>query len=193
MSATASVFTETLDTNTSGFTLNTIRAILSPANLSNVPPTTITQCRVALTAGSTNFQIGAAYIGHQAGSGDEYDFAATPVQLTWSASGSTTIPTGTTVYSDWVPFVWDKTSSIIVSVYISGNASNDDFGSKITNGLYRAFFKAGNDASTVNATGYGHFGGSDANNDHTFVADIQMDGFYFTLTGASVFASPVIV
>lgn len=97
----------------------------------------------------------AAYVGHR-GAGDIYDFAAAPVQITVGGNGAFTLPQSGSVVSDDITFAYNGTSDLLVAFAITTNTSQDDirtlFGSSVGTSY---FFKyGGNDASTVNKSGY---------------------------------------
>lgn len=138
------------------------------------PSGATSQARVTFRAGTSGgegLRIAAAYIGHAASSGDAFDFASAPTQLLFTGSGSVTIPTGTDLLSDTAGFVWDKTSSIIVSFYCD-SAPNDS--ARNTTGLSGVdqYFIVANDPGTVDATGYGVIAGR-----LEAVSLIEVDGF----------------
>jgi len=122
-----------------------------------LPSGVITQVRICFEAGSTEqFTITNAYVGHRAGVGDAYDFSTTPVQLLFSGSESVTISAGTTQWSDWVAFAYNKTSDMLIAFYFGGGTGADMV--RYVTGLganYDHFNKAANDAATVDKTGYG--------------------------------------
>jgi hypothetical protein len=81
------------------------------------------QLRINLEASSTaNLTIVGAYIGEKAASGDAYDIqTGTIKQITFNiGAASATIPTGTTLYSDWIPFNYDKSKNYIISIGTTG-------------------------------------------------------------------------
>lgn len=152
---TTTIFEQTLNDDADGNTGATRRQMINAAILTD-PGFTPVEARVRFEAGSgEQLTITKAYIGHKAGAGDAYDFAATPVQLLFSASASVTIPAGMAVESDWAAFVWDRSSGIIVSYYMNGGLSADSerFLNSVANA--EAYIKAAVDeAATVDVTGY---------------------------------------
>lgn len=122
-----------------------------------LPSGVITQMRITWEAGSTEqVTITNAYIGHRAGAGDAYDFAATPVQLLFSGLASVTIPAGTLQACDLASFAYNKTSDLLIAYYMGGGTGADMV--RYASGLggnYDHFNKAANDAATVDKTGYG--------------------------------------
>lgn len=100
------------------------------------------------TSGSITFS--AIYVGKAASSGS-YAFATTPQQVLFSGSSSVTPPTSSTVVSDEVSFSLDTSSDLVVSLYASGSGT---VRAKTTLTGWATYYKSGNDASTVAATGY---------------------------------------
>lgn len=122
-----------------------------------VPTFAPTHIRLAIRSSNTEgMDLSTCYVGHQTAniSGDYYDFANTPVQVTFSGSNSVSIPANTRVLSDWVSFNWDRANGIVVSMFISG--ANDAIAASgpldIPGAL--AFYKNANDPTTVDASGY---------------------------------------
>lgn len=91
--------------------------------------------RVTLQAGASNDAvIASAYIGHQASSGNAYDFDGNQAQLLFSASGSTTVSAGTTETSDSVSFSLDATKNLVLSVgFTSFSGTGEDTTATATN------------------------------------------------------------
>ncbi|HOD52901.1 MAG TPA: hypothetical protein PKJ08_00100 [Candidatus Cloacimonadota bacterium] len=93
------------------------------------------------------------YIGQKADSGDAYDFQTTPVELKFSGSSGFSIAAGQTITSDPALFTIPTGKDLLISFYESGS-------SRLSNGVkngWNYYYKAGNDAATVNATGYAAF------------------------------------
>lgn len=107
--------------------------------------------KIRLTAAANVAQVGAMYVGIGATTGDNYDFAATPVQVTFSGSGSVSIGATSQVLSDEIPLTILAGDSILVASYFSGT-STIQVQAGLTN--RNSYYKSGNDASTVNASGY---------------------------------------
>lgn len=165
------VFTATGGSDSPGSGNQTIVSRFTASDLT-APSGTPTFTRVTIVGTSANSAtIGAAYIGHKASSGDEYDFSATPVQLTHSG-GTTTfdLDAATEYVTDDVSFVWDKSTDILIALWFDENGKTR-FQSA---GFNMASWKngGGNDASTVDKSSYNVH--STANN--TGVSKIQMDG-----------------
>lgn len=107
--------------------------------------------KIRLTAAANIAAVGAMYVGIAATSGDNYDFATTPVQVTFSGSGSVNIGMASQVLSDEIPLTILTGDAILVASYFSGT-STIMAQAGVTN--RNSYYKAGNDASTVNASGY---------------------------------------
>jgi hypothetical protein len=97
--------------------------------------------------------IAAAYAQLQAASGDVYDFASTPVQILFGGSPGGIISAGNTdIVTDPVALALDGTKAIVVSAFFA--AGSADLARKASLTGWIGAFKSGNDASTVNASGY---------------------------------------
>lgn len=136
-------------------------------------PGTGTQMRITTvfsswTSGGT--MIG--YMGQAAAAGDAYDFLNTPAQILWGGLTSVT-STGSnlTNVSDFVtlPEAYDEAKVYLFAFYFSNvttvNLANT--GAAIAGGSH---YKAGNDASTVNKTGYSSW----QNNISSFVQTVEV-------------------
>ncbi|MDH3233769.1 MAG: hypothetical protein OEQ29_09575 [Alphaproteobacteria bacterium] len=138
------------------------------------PSGTPTKCRVTLKSAPSGYaQISEAWIGHKAGSGDAYDFAATPIQIKFGGSASAGF-TGNNQekLSDEISFAWDKTSSLLISCK-TVNASGSSLGRSSTDATkFDTHYKFQGTPSTVNKTGYTNW------NDQAYmVVKIETDGF----------------
>ena len=107
--------------------------------------------RLTLRAGTgAACVIGKAYIQQKAASGDAYDFASTPVQLLFSGSAGVSIAAATELVTDPLSFSVDDSKDHVVSMYITSG----DTARKSTLSGWSSYYKTGDDAATVNATGY---------------------------------------
>jgi hypothetical protein len=138
-----------------------------------LPSDSITRMRVRIQAvTSEGCDIDGMYVGHQAGAGDAYDFAATPVQILFSGSGSVSVGAGSTALSDWASFAYDKTSKLVFAWHISSAA--DAMKRKLSTSNVTSYFRAAtSEAATVNKTA-GYTG--DATTTY-FINLIETDGF----------------
>jgi len=133
----------------------TIRQIL-PREHFYVGATGHTYARVTFRAGSASLGITNAYIGTAASTGDVYDFASAPTQLTFNGGSSGfSIATGETQVSDPVAFSVSSTSDVIVSFYAAANGSYRRATNQTNYGMY---YKNASDAATVDASSYGEDG-----------------------------------
>lgn len=105
--------------------------------------------------GSGTFTCSKAYIGEAAAAGDAYDFASAPTQLTFSGgSAGFTITGSQTIDCDEVNFTLDRTKNYVIS-FVSPSSATDDFGmAGPGTANWSLYYKSGDDATTVNATGY---------------------------------------
>lgn len=98
------------------------------------------------------------YVGHGASSGDAYDFAATPEQVLFGGSGSVSLGTTSPTASDWVPFVYDKTSRLAIAWYISSPTDTMIYRAGVSN--VTTYYRSGDEAATVNkSAGYAALSG----------------------------------
>lgn len=82
---------------------------------------------VASTVTSDGFSISSAYIGHQATSGNDYDFDGGQVQLLFGGSAAKLIANGTSEFSDATAFTLDDTKNLIISFGVAADLSNGRF------------------------------------------------------------------
>lgn len=102
--------------------------------------------------------IGNMYAGVQASSGNVYDFAATPQQVLFSGSGTLSMTGDSSVVSDEIILPISSGQGLVVAAYFNGTtilAINGVPGSD-------NHYKSGNDASTVDGSGYTVSGNSRA-------------------------------
>lgn len=131
---------------------NTLRMVISSAQISN---TGLAQIRVTLQAGNAQgYTFDKAYVEMAAAAGDAYDFQATPKQLLFGGAAGYAIAAGNNVVSDSLLFSIEASKNLVFSVHGSGDATHDM--ARQTTGVtgWQGYFKAGDDASTTNATGY---------------------------------------
>jgi hypothetical protein len=142
----------TLDTNSGGWSGYTIRVVASTTAASNGK----TYIRVRFNASTAeSLVVTNAYIGAKATSGDQYDFDTSAVQLTFDG-GSTnkTISSSQSAYSDWVALSLPAGRDVVIAFYEASTVSLRAKSGKETGWL--SFYRTltGDDASTVNASGY---------------------------------------
>lgn len=142
--------TQAPNSYTSLATNNTVRVVLKSALLSY---TGLVYARVTFQSqdATNGLTVSKAYIGAAASAGS-YAFAATPRQLLFSAAANFAIGVNTTQVSDGVAFSIPASTDIVISFHISALSG---FGGK--SGLAsgnRLYYKAGDDAATVSASGY---------------------------------------
>jgi hypothetical protein len=148
-SLTTTAGPSTLTSNPAAWNSFTMRQVIAAAQVS------ASGSQVVVTFGgdgSGTFTITKAYIGHQ-GAGDAYDFDTTPVQLTFGGNAGFTVTDAQEISSDPATFALDETQNLVISFYVPSSAG-DDFGTQTTLTGWSSYFKSGDDAATVNATGY---------------------------------------
>ncbi len=128
----------------------TSRQLIKAAALAN-PGGLKTRITLAAPASGNPCNVIACYAGIGATSGDLYDFATTPTQLTFATSTTVSIPVGTSVVSDelnWAPQTGDN---LVIATAMSGGSGLPMQHPKTD---WQEYYKFGNDAATVNASGY---------------------------------------
>ena len=146
------MYSNTLDADSSGWNGYTLVMRFETALLT-MPSGSITQVRFKFEGGAAEgMDISSAYVGHAAGTGDAYDFAATPVQLLWAGSGSKSIGAGATATTDWASFAYNKTSALLVALYSGAAADTFRKRDSVTNATL--YYKNANEPATVDKTGY---------------------------------------
>jgi len=151
---TGTLFSATLGLNSNdwnGYTF--VQSI--PASAMTLPSGSIIKVRFRLQSSTTETRtVTNAYIEHRAGAGDVYDFNATPVQLLFAGSGSKVIASNSEEWTDWATFAYNKTDDLLFATYCGGGTSSDNlrYSNSVTG--CAAYYKSGNDSSTVNKSGY---------------------------------------
>ena len=114
------------------------------------------QVKFHAQAAGEGIAFSSVYVGHQASSGDVYDFDGNQVQLLFGGSGSVTVAAGTTQTSDEVDFDLDSTKNLIVSMGVANDSNNDTFAT-YSSSDYTVYWKAAaaGEAGTTDVTGYG--------------------------------------
>lgn len=146
---------QTLTTNNTSFGGYTLRELIPPGS-GGVNGTSL---RITLTppTSGNNTNVGAVYVGHVGGSAPDFD--GTQVQVTFSGSNTTTLTAGgATVVSDEIPYAYDRTKALIVSIYMTGTSDV-----RYVTGLgstYNNYNKNANDPSGTTATGYSSASGT---------------------------------
>ena len=110
--------------------------------------------KVRLTVDSTGqpLNMGAMYCQVRNMAGDLYDFETTPIPVTFGGSGTISTGSGSVYVSDDIPLVQSATKDLIISAYFNSTTTMRRSNSAVTGLSYS--YKSGNDAATVNATGY---------------------------------------
>lgn len=144
-------FSDTLNSNSAGWNGYTMRQLLAASQITGSG----SNIRVTIEASSgQGFNIDTLYIGHQAGSGDPYDFDGGQVQLLASGSGSFVVAAAGTLTSDAAVFAYDETKAIIIAAHFDG-AGFESVRGRSAAGAGTNYYKSGvNEAATTNVTGY---------------------------------------
>lgn len=124
---------------------------------SSIIPSAFTQVRFSLRGHPTEgFSVTKAYIGIK-GAGP-FDFATAPVQIFWNGGNATVTSTpNQVIMSDAVSLTRAGGEDIMISVFTaSGNTAADSYtyGYSSTSAPYDAASKAGDDSTTLVASGY---------------------------------------
>lgn len=147
------------------------------ARFTNIPGGTPTYAQLVFDGATTEpAGVGGASICNEAATGDIYDCAAAPVPLKYGGATSFTIPQSGTLSTDNAPFVWDKTSNVLVKFYFNGGSSADTIKRANATGYGSLFYKVGSDETgTADVSGYS---ASASNPNATAVVkEIKMDGY----------------
>jgi len=135
------------------------------------PPHAVTRIRLTLKGHADEpFQVGALFLGHRAGV-DQWD-AASLVPVRVGGAVSFTVPQGGLLFTDWIPFAWDRVSDLIVSVYANGGAAADRLAADGAFAEAATHMKSGNEAGVANAAGFSSYPGY-----LSLVSKIETDGF----------------
>lgn len=134
-------------TGWSGYTL---RVAIPSGHL----PVNGSKLRFTFKAGATvGAVIGACYIGVAATAGDGFDFATTPTQVQFSASNTVTLSADQEVTCDEVTLSTTTSDGLVISFYFSSTTNLTLYINTVPAWL-TMHYKAGNDASTVDASSY---------------------------------------
>ncbi len=144
-------FSVTPSTDGSGFDGYTIRQVYGPSVLS----ASGSRVRLALTGGPFGgFSLDALYIGEQ-GSGNLYNMKASapaPTQFLFSGSGSCTLGSDQTLFTDLLTFAIDDTKTYVIAAHINGTP--DDMAVSTGTSVLAYQKAAVNEASTASVSGY---------------------------------------
>lgn len=110
------------------------------------------QVRITIDSQGQPINMSKCYLQTGVNNADQIDFTAPPIQVAFSGSNSIASAGGTFV-SDPVPLVQDGTFSIVVSLFFNSTTTLRR-GSTATSQGWASYFKSGDDAATVNASGY---------------------------------------
>lgn len=170
----ATIFAADLDPNSGGWTGYTLRQVLAIGALT-VPDFAPSHMRVAVEAassGSPSLVISEAVVGHQAVSGDAFDYDGSDDRaLSFAPLGP-----GEVGSSGWVPFAWDRVRGLVIAVFTGAAAA--DYMKQTDHPGAAGYYKEGSDAGTPDGTGY-------APETNAVTGILQVDVAYFP--GAATF------
>lgn len=143
-------FAKTLNADEGSWNGYTLRQPVPAASIS----VSGTKMRTTFEGGSVEgVTLSAVYFQEAAAAGDAFDFATTPVQVTFDGgSGSVVIGAGASKLSDEITVTVDETKSYVFAFFINGGTGSDTVRRVSDSG--NGYYKLGNDVTTVNATGY---------------------------------------
>ena len=156
MATWSNAYLGTIDTDYINSGTATWRVIIYGTSLSNTGQTYV---RLTFKSSTTEpLLLNPVYIGERATSGDDYDFAVAPTQITFnSGAGSFNIGTNAAATSDAINYAIPAGTAGIVISFTAPLATANGFLRGNTN-VGTAYYKTATDASTQNATGYSALG-----------------------------------
>jgi hypothetical protein len=137
----------------SSFQTHTVRMIINGSALTRSG----SKVRITMeTTSATSVTLQKCYIGQQASSGDTYDFASAPTQITWDGGSSGfTGDINAGKVSDEITFAIDETLNYIIAFRFTSVAGTNLVSETSTSNQTQVYYKAAvDDVTTVNATGY---------------------------------------
>lgn len=141
------VQTNTVNSDNTGWAGYTMRQVLAASRLTDASGS---QIRFTLQAATSNpIAVTKMYV--QLKGAGTYDFSTTPIQVLSGGSASFTVPTNSSLVTDGAAFTYTGTADIVVSIYTSGTTG---YKMSQTSSGDTNWFKAGDDAATVGASGY---------------------------------------
>ena len=145
--AGATIQSITLNANSGGNTGYTFRSQIPSSAIATQNFTKVRIKMEASTAG--DIDIDAIYIDAKATSGNAWDYQGTQVALTLNGDGAFNIPTGGSLWSDWVELSDNGADGLVVGFDIG--ASNGDLRYTASGSGYSWHIKAATDAASVTA------------------------------------------
>ncbi len=142
-------FTQTLNIDSTGWSGFNMRQLIAASLLS----TSGSSVRITVEASSAaGFSIDGCYIGHQALSGDVYDFDGSQAHVLFSGAGTLSLSAGQTAVSDTLTFSLDETKNLVVAFHF--NATSAIRGKNTITGADNYFKSAADETSTTNVSTY---------------------------------------
>lgn len=144
----------TLDSDVTIAVTNTIRQFIPAADIANAGKALVRGTFKASSA--VQLITSKVFIGQGADAGDNIDFQATPTELLFGGGHGFTCAAGATIVSDPAVFTIPAGKPLVLSWYLStAGGGGHQYG---TNANWLTYYKAGDDAATVNISGYAAFG-----------------------------------
>lgn len=139
-----------LTTNDTGWAGYTMRQFIPNTAISNPGGT---KSRLTLQAASTGnpVRVSAMFINTRNPAGDPYDFVTTPIQVKYNGLVSWTIAPGGQIVTDEIAYAPASGDDVVISFYFQ---LATDLRRATSAPGWQVYYKFGNDASTVNASGY---------------------------------------
>lgn len=118
-----------------------------------------TKIRIRLSGptGTTTVVLDHVYVGIKAASGSAYDFASAPTELLWSGVSGVSLGINEHKWSDDLDFSLNGSQGVVVSGYFHQTPSSGATRVTLGGGM-AGYYKAGSDATTVDASGYTTYG-----------------------------------
>lgn len=167
--ATETIFTQTLNTGFGNISSQTVRTTLNAAAITNMPSGAVTKIRLTFKGSPTEpIILNGVYIGQVSSGCATNSFS----QVKVTGAAAFTVSTNAALVTDWIDFNWDKSSPLMLSMYCSGNTSNDMLYSCFSNPNGSSYLKSGNEAATLNPSGFMLYSGYSS-----LICQIETDGF----------------
>jgi hypothetical protein len=111
-----------------------------------------------LTSAGESVTFSKVFIGHKAAGGDAWDaISLTPVRF--GSLDATVVEPGNTIRSDEIPFGWDRTSALVLSMFFAGGPTSDLLYARTMSNSSTHLKNSVDEAATADATAYNSFAG----------------------------------
>ena len=152
--------------------INSNNSIVTGTNVRNVIPISsllrnATTVKIRVRATSANVDISSLWIGHQAASGDVYDFDGNQAEVTFSGGSGCSPTAGTYVDSDNISFTLDITKKLVIAFHLN-TLANAPRGTMT--GATSHYKTAADESGVTDVSGYSAY-----NSNQSFMIDIITD------------------